>query len=1088
MSFRRFTGSPLVASLPFSIGQLKDEKWRNWDDAFLDALDIPSHIKFKDLFSAIAAFTDVDVSGSGPLARAAQAFGKGDNIAVPCHQSYRNTMEAWVYGLQILDMIGSQVGISQEVPVHNHYVVPQTHGKLEQLIMNRFADWRKIITTATKQSPSIGPAMGSESHSSIMRSLFYNFITCFTKSKFDSILTNFKVAAFCLGWHYTGRLELPKDLDKLFEHFEEQGFEKEVDQIRKDISTTFKSCGFSTSDLYKPLRLCLSISWIVLLIPVDLMRYPYNPLELMHVFRAIRNYSGDAIFHQVAHIAKSCVEDMTVGPQAPEELLKDALRQIKGFDLTQASNLNWFEPTHGSQASANLPNSVALAHQSAAAQNIFPEDSAPIASSEFALSIALAYQSAAAQNAVSDDDSDSDMDDTDLLTSRHSPFSGSLPLLPPNDSQSASEASDIQQGQEEEYGSSSLSNLASVSSDQESFRLEDYINSPMLSPEPSYKPISAENDQEVEAMLLATLESWPQSSQLPAVPQELSGNIEQTESSPPLLRRSERETNREKIIIPAVTGGTGRRAKPKQVVYIDLTGIDDLKTKNLGQDRVRPPRDIIGKSLKIYKLNPREAPITHIFYGWLLESKHPETDEKETTADNDYRIIDEIQASFMETWVDIIIGDQPVFRDMAFRTPENPSGALRIGDARIYTEEARKPDGMVLSCLDMPLDGVSGLPELEGFESLNTSGAAYLYTRNMTGLQWLGNESYQSHLMWGTATTKDVNTPGHIDGFATAGLVMSGAKYWAVSDNGSNISGLSTSGRMDTIHAFDEWSSFSSPTKNRKMEGVLLEEGDAILQQPNTEHWVFPLLLPSCLASTSNLSPRLMQAFGLIIILHCKPPSVLTQVHLPDILTWKGVLKMLCLGNLLVFLDALSYQNYLHLQHPSKDKLTKEQISQEKIRRSHFSSQNHSARRRFEAFRNWFPEYYNVFNNENQSKMDINKDLFHASVVHTAVVLTFYKRTDHQAPVKAKLWTVEAFERALKSALNNYSMNSDINTKLVSMYELGISAAKPPAFGRFIPAEWTDDAYIVIEAEHNPGSGKRKGEGSNLDPTKRRST
>lgn len=63
---------------------------------------------------------------------------------------------------------------------------------------------------------------------------------------------------------------------------------------------------------------------------------------LSKVFRAIRNYSGDAIFHQVAHIAKSCVEDMTVGPQAPEELLKDALRQIKGFDLTQASNLNWF--------------------------------------------------------------------------------------------------------------------------------------------------------------------------------------------------------------------------------------------------------------------------------------------------------------------------------------------------------------------------------------------------------------------------------------------------------------------------------------------------------------------------------------------------------------------------------------------------------------------------------------------------------------------------------------------------------------------------------------------------------------------------
>jgi hypothetical protein len=107
-------------------------------------------------------------------------------------------------------------------------------------------------------------------------------------------------------------------------------------------------------------------------------------------------------------------------------------------------------------------------------------------------------------------------------------------------------------------------------------------------------------------------------------------------------------------------------------------------------------------------------------------------------------------------------------------------------------------------------------------------------------------------------------------------------------------------------------------------------------------------------------------------------------------------------------------------------------------------------------------------------------------VVHTAVVLTFYKRADHQAPVKAKLWTAEAFEKELKLALSKYSSNSEVNTQLVSMYELGISTAEPPSFGRFIPADWTDDTYVIIEAEHNLGGGKRKGEGSNLERTKRR--
>ena len=110
--------------------------------------------------------------------------------------------------------------------------------------------------------------------------------------------------------------------------------------------------------------------------------------------------------------------------------------------------------------------------------------------------------------------------------------------------------------------------------------------------------------------------------------------------------------------------------------------------------------------------------------------------------------------------------------------------------------------------------------------SLDTSGAAHLYTRQRTGLGWLGREPRQSHSIWGTATTCNAITPGHIDAFATMGMVLSGKKLWSVADEGTNVPGSSTPGRMDTIHAFDNWDSLSAPAANRGMETVLLEEGD----------------------------------------------------------------------------------------------------------------------------------------------------------------------------------------------------------------------------------------------------------------------
>jgi hypothetical protein len=94
------------------------------------------------------------VDGSSALDLAAQAFGKGDTISSKGHQSYWNMMAHWVYALQILDLTGSQVGISEGSLVQNHYAVPQTHGFLEKLVSSLLAMQTSfILETSDYEAP-----------------------------------------------------------------------------------------------------------------------------------------------------------------------------------------------------------------------------------------------------------------------------------------------------------------------------------------------------------------------------------------------------------------------------------------------------------------------------------------------------------------------------------------------------------------------------------------------------------------------------------------------------------------------------------------------------------------------------------------------------------------------------------------------------------------------------------------------------------------------------------------------------------------------------------------------------------------------
>lgn len=107
-----------------------------------------------------------------------------------------------------------------------------------------------------------------------------------------------------------------------------------------------------------------------------------------------------------------------------------------------------------------------------------------------------------------------------------------------------------------------------------------------------------------------------------------------------------------------------------------------------------------------------------------------------------------------------------------------------------------------------------------------------------------------------------------------------------------------------------------------------------------------------------------------------------------------------------------------------------------------------------------------------------------------ATVLTFYKRAHLDVASMPKQWTPAKFEKKVTEALEKYEyepdhdhprFNDKVNAQLVEAYKTAISKPEPPSMGRFIPSNWTENAYLVekIGEVEDVGSigqgGKRKG-------------
>ncbi|KAJ7233259.1 hypothetical protein C8J57DRAFT_1532617 [Mycena rebaudengoi] len=431
--------------------------------------------------------------------------------------------------------------------------------------------------------------------------------------------------------------------------------------------------------------------------------------------------------------------------------------------------------------------------------------------------------------------------------------------------------------------------------------------------------------------------------------------------------------------------------------------------------------------------------------------------------------------------------------DLSKRTSVDPLKGLVKGDARQFLKAAQDPNGTVLNILDIRMDGLSW-PDPPGFRDLNTNEVALAHTRSMSGCQWLGATPPEMHTKWGVITMADASTMVHSDRTATAALQLDGAKMWYLANEGKDVPGADFKGRMDTMYAYQNWHPMTSCTIDHSFEGVLLEPQDALFIRPNTPHYVLTVLnsvmrglhfipeadifgsiwahihtalLDQGLTNVAHEDALVMfiqiQAFWVSNLKAIgkdeAPPSKYVLHHIPDVGTWTGLLQVVSLGNFINFLEALNYQSYLDLSPNSEDALDKDQIEAEKLRRQ-FSAQMEYARRTFADFRCWFLDNYKVLSTNGGHPLDIEKDIFLKSVLHLAVVLTFYKRVDHNVEPSARLWTPKAFEAKLVQALQSFDPSSQ-NVEIVKAYKELVSHNEPPGFGRFIP--WSTESAFLVE-------------------------
>ncbi|KAJ6450337.1 hypothetical protein C8R47DRAFT_1230299 [Mycena vitilis] len=982
----------------------------------------------------------------------------------------------------------------------------------------------------------------------VISALYSNFASNFKTLSIEKITENFRLAAFQLGWYFQGKFDLPGSLN---DHGCAAQVNADRDEITKNWQKAHKN--LKPDALAIPLKVALAISPIMLLMPVNLMLGTWNEVQLIRLFECLGSSKPAdveaieaAIMEEIMLVAQGMkrTEQGVVDAMAKIRVVK-LQDDSKDFFMSKS-----FPPLPMCPVAAITPSIEAVVSPSSnpsggpEPSNLDPdygavfdtyinchgENDAPLVTvsgseantSRSAINnaapkkkdmrnitgpapgVATAINAAFGSNDA-DNESENNYGDTGvdpkLILAPDPTSTSEPPLLAFRDDEPRLPYTNPIQRQEKlpkPLGNPALKLPSTVNKDlleRPPFSYKDFFLSDEDTPPPKPKrKEGAAKKKKKENSAQQEKEEPPRKRKRRVAPAYTS-----TESDSPAAPKGTTNAALDSNMdVDMVTAPESEDSDIdiQEIPFYDLTGDDDLRLPNIHDLSARPDpknRDSKGVLIYCYKVPPAPTRTPLVlqwqFRGFHTASKHPRTGELEETKDNDYRVAQEIQSSFLETFSGISAAEpslprgvpkyyldparnpeyvsgcskffvadketwlglppstrQSIFEhrhivvkglapklddnladafdlmgippsrivemhDMSMRTPEEPMKGIITATVEAFLEEAQISDnGRVLNMMDLPFH-CANFPDPEGFQHLNTSEAALAQTQSLSGCQYIGSRPLQSHIKWVMATIGSNATGAHIDpSTATMIAVKTGAKMWYCGDS-----------PMDHIHALAKWDPAESCTEGREYEGILLESGDVLFMQPNTLHFVLTIytslvwgrnfhamstilhsiwahihtsILNEALTNASHEDTSVffiqIQAYWFanfkLLVEGKRPPGPHTRVHLPLIDTWKGFLQMLCLGNLIIFLEALDYRSYLDLRTPSADGLTRVGADDERARRSKVRTQNRLAYQTFADFRAWFKQHFVVAKSDGKA-VSIFRHIFERSVIHLAVVL-----------------------------------------------------------------------------------------------------
>ncbi|KAJ6543715.1 hypothetical protein DFH09DRAFT_1390288 [Mycena vulgaris] len=305
-----FTQTEGIRSLPWIIGGLDDDGWRKWAEL---PPRIPENLEidFSGLVSALVKLIDPGTLWSDmPLHTAARRMAVA-NYSSDSDSRSLATVADWILGLRTVDFIGSKIGLPLAVPTAPRFVLPDDPDYLGRglnlVLLELDKGWPSIVKSAhqlhinTHSRVTASLDAASEQVPTQKQHLFYNFSTAFGRDPYQNIISNFKLAAFALGWHCQGMITMP-NLNEILKYFSNIGFQTEVDDQRKAIATSYKGSDgkpYTGHDLEKPWRLASCVTPFALLLTRNLVAYSYSSPRVIEV-RIF--YVQDQIFHYLGNM------------------------------------------------------------------------------------------------------------------------------------------------------------------------------------------------------------------------------------------------------------------------------------------------------------------------------------------------------------------------------------------------------------------------------------------------------------------------------------------------------------------------------------------------------------------------------------------------------------------------------------------------------------------------------------------------------------------------------------------------------------------------------------------------------------------